>query len=950
MARSKKKPKKAVVQQSLEQGNLLPLLKKPMTTIGVKLQLPGKAWGSNCPRGDVEKLFHATVVDFELNRKFDEGKSTEFFKDAVKLTEMGTDGTGGHSVDFWMHYPHPFLQYWYAAFPEQLPARAGGAHAAAAAATPMIVDDEEDVAEGKDPTDESTNEKVYTHLDLLRTFRVTDKKSKQFGRTCGKFACTVVRQATGLARHGQACRSSVTIWGKSTGAFFKHCRRFAKRGCAGHIEVLKELNLLSARQVAMPDGSFVTVQNFKEAFPHHIRFVWLVADGMPQRNSRKPLFRNFIRGFEPRAVLPSSVSVHRIAQMIDEIQLGKQQHRRAKHILSNGGMPCIGLQLDLFTDRSTGIAYSAIHATMVLNTELGLELVDELLDFRMFPTTTHTADDIRSWLTATLVTYEILPQHVCGITPDGEAAGQKGIRMVPGLEKKADVCAQHNLQRVVMYMLGMAGPKASNPNPDARDLLKVNKRVVQLVHQVREVTYALKDAQVNAAVPAAKHLAPVRSHDIRWSNFYCQIERNNLLYPCLQPVISSYRREHAGESAIVEVESNDHYDTDDAEAQPRGPHFFAAATVTRREIGFDSDAWDANLELEAVMEYPYTLKVVMDKKRTVTRGQIYFLMDNMRRASAATKPLSIKLHPVNASLPARARTTASIASDSLRPLVLRAREQAVKQIMKRWFSVRPTDTVLVLIVLSKQGKASKILPVEWLQHAQAVYVQMLRATANRMNIGTRTSPRKQTTKKRHKIVFGGSDSDDDEADAAVDPTADQTTTTPLDPVVLERRAYESIDKKVVAEFTDSEGIVNEFKLMKKLQPAFPIHVALFSSLAAHLPTEQNAEETFSLAGKLSNDNTHTLPWFMATLVRIRENRKSGCEVTDDEVWDAYIDAFREPDEKDDDEMYASEPEESGDEDAEDEEDDAPITPITPAPAAAPAATAPAATAPAATAP
>ena len=49
---------------------------------------------------------------------------------------------------------------------------------------------------------------------------------------------------------------------------------------------------------------------------------------------------------------------------------------------------------------------------------------------------------------------------------------------------------------------------------------------------------------------------------------------------------------------------------------------------------------------------------------------------------------------------------------------------------------------------------------------------------------------------------------------------------------------------------------------------------LFKQVSAHLAHEGNAEETFSLAGRLSHDNTHTQPGFLSALVRTNKNRSA----------------------------------------------------------------------------
>ena len=60
-----------------------------------------------------------------------------------------------------------------------------------------------------------------------------------------------------------------------------------------------------------------------------------------------------------------------------------------------------------------------------------------------------------------------------------------------------------------------------------------------------------------------------------------------------------------------------------------------------------------------------------------------------------------------------------------------------------------------------------------------------------------------------------------------------------------------------------------------------------AALRAPLPWQGNAEETFSLSGRLSNDNTKTQPGFLATLVRINKNRP-----LHNPPWNAILAAYK----------------------------------------------------------
>ena len=74
--------------------------------------------------------------------------------------------------------------------------------------------------------------------------------------------------------------------------------------------------------------------------------------------------------------------------------------------------------------------------------------------------------------------------------------------------------------------------------------------------------------------------------------------------------------------------------------------------------------------------------------------------------------------------------------------------------------------------------------------------------------------------------------------------------------------------------------------MFKVKEEFPLHFAIFKSFAGDLAVESNAENTFSLSGKLSDDNGKTDPGFLACLTRINHNR-ARCNPESKRVLTAY---------------------------------------------------------------
>ena len=91
-------------------------------------------------------------------------------------------------------------------------------------------------------------------------------------------------------------------------------------------------------------------------------------------------------------------------------------------------------------------------------------------------------------------------------------------------------------------------------------------------------------------------------------------------------------------------------------------------------------------------------------------------------------------------------------------------------------------------------------------------------------------------------------------------------------------------------------------------------------VSSHLAHEANAEDTFSLSGKLSNPNTHTQPGFLATLVRTNKNR-AVYDPTHKEVLAAYKREYGKLPSLGDDVTDDEEEDEGGDEDSQESDVD-----------------------------
>ena len=218
---------KAKQQVSLEQVNLLPVLKKPMTAVGKELKVPGHFWGESCAPGDKDKVFRCVVMDFQLAHRMTKDASPGA---AFVLHEMGEDGAGGNSDDFWVQYPMPFLTVYYDTYPDEK-----APQQVVHPAQPTEGNDATTVAGEAENTDCALTPRssIYQHMDFLSS------EKRRSGHTASRFTCRIAQ-----------CGGSITIFGKSSGPFFKHLRRISKK-CPAHATVLEELNALSSRQVGV---------------------------------------------------------------------------------------------------------------------------------------------------------------------------------------------------------------------------------------------------------------------------------------------------------------------------------------------------------------------------------------------------------------------------------------------------------------------------------------------------------------------------------------------------------------------------------------------------------------------------------------------------------------------------------------------------------------------------
>ena len=372
-------PQRASNQSTIEGCGLLPRIENPQSIIGKTLTLPGSYWDWRSQKDAAAKedvLFECVISDFDAIHKWDEASKPSCAAFQLQDPESELDGSHSH---FWMQYPSPFLKHWYKTHPlpgtEKLEASDDNSQ-------------EENAGTSSRPTQDPTSG-VYKHAKFHHKEELVRRRPKpgQKAKIKRCYTCQV-KTANGI------CGDPLSIVDYSTSNAIGHFRRRAGAGCAAHQEALNQIEEINTQSVNVNDEQ-VPVFSFREAFPHHCDFVYMVADGCPQELKKKQSFQDYIRGYEPRATMPHSVTIHRIAECIEELQAEDQHESLCKHCHELGDEECLAAQLDLWTDEKTNICYAALTLTRVRDgttTEpCTCALESELLEFEQFPHTSHTA-------------------------------------------------------------------------------------------------------------------------------------------------------------------------------------------------------------------------------------------------------------------------------------------------------------------------------------------------------------------------------------------------------------------------------------------------------------------------------------------------------------------------------------------------------------------------------
>lgn len=281
----------------------------------------------------------------------------------------------------------------------------------------------------------------------------------------------------------------------------------------------------------------------------------------------------------------------------------------------------------------------------------------------------------------------------------------------------------------------------------------------------------------------------------------------------------------------------------------------------------------------------------MEKCHFVTGAQCMHMMLSLKAACVPGEDLIILSFPQGLKIEDRKRSLFVMNADSIHPMITTARSVMTEQINQRFLQEMPSETRLVQLFMSKQAVMSANFPAEWVASAKGFYFVWLRNAADALNISTHVSPPRPKKKSRTAYLFGGLGNEPGTPDNTAPA---EEVGAGSDALMLEVSRWATLPSVKIEPFRiASSGMLDEFKLIFSLRNEFPLHFFVFRQTCVHIGHEANAEDTFSLSGSLSNENTHTGINFLSRLTRIRKNKKRFTPATYD-VLNKYLDKFSKP--------------------------------------------------------
>ena len=357
---------------------------------------------------------------------------------------------------------------------------------------------------------------IIAHFEVVKTGQHEQRVAGGGTKTvqCTWYKCTQARCKR---------RDPIREVGKGTGMLFRELKR-----C--NPELWRKLRLESrhSKLVRGEDGEEVELMTFKEALPHHVRFVkWCVRDWQPFARSRSAALKNYIRGLNPRAGLPHRETCVKILGVLRTLT-----DEKVSMIISTlrrkFGEPFAASTSDVWSTLNCTTSFFCMRLNLVLEPDMVFSVsstgtrpttlveVAPMIAFREFTETKHSGSVLATVKTEALKKYGMTARgSLVLMTEDGASNNKKAAKI---LDAPFKVCSPHDLQRAVLFAAGMAG--SVSRNHELKAFIGSASKMAAAPHRSTKTSTRLQDAQIEGGTPKRRVLTTQTQNETRWTGLF----------------------------------------------------------------------------------------------------------------------------------------------------------------------------------------------------------------------------------------------------------------------------------------------------------------------------------------------------------------------------------------------------------------------------------------------
>ena len=714
-------------------------------------------------------------------------------------------------------------------------------------------------------------------------------------------------------------------------------------------------------------GGVLLSLSFKEMLPHHVRFViMIVLEWDHLHKCRSKARKAYTNGLRRGAAPPHRETAIKIMKIIKSLMDMKLMAAMAA-VLAELGDHSIGAQDDIWSMTNCKESYGCMRASFIHKDLLGLlHDVNPLLAFRTFATSSHTGLVIKTWKVGICSGWGLDATKSMSLwTEDGAANNILSSKLLGALY---EVCGPHQVQRAILFALGLAGKTSKNPMLKAF-IGRMSKQSSSF-HSSGVASKAMQDSQLSRGVKPHQLKSTEVANATRWTGIFRCAQKTRMLEadikvgltgeadgvamedqaPIPHALGGTPEEDEDVDEAVVEVDS----DADQVAANESAGKKFPLAHRCLSDTGFKQTN-----QLEGVLLPAHETVSIMQKASGMDPGTTYLLaaschvmakagkltiisgmegketykemneasLDTMFRtyrtefALQMAKRFKLNSHPgVHVTLCWKMNPSINTLAES--PLF--TGKPSVYQLMEGEYMSK----LRMRFLAGSTGKRATPTTVEVpvappLTHAQANPTDAGQAAAAAVPARPAPSPAVASSKKRRKLSILDGVAQFTAAAAFVNTTAVE------DQIAAEIKKFEALS---VAAATDEKyiqgGFFDMLAFFNDHAAAIPIHTAVYrADVGSMKGASASVESVFSGVKRLIGDFASRMaPEVLELYVFIHYNwQYEFMRPTIDEIVKAYVKAYG-PEAREEDLMAGADSEEEGgsaseaEEEAEEEED------------------------------